>query len=194
MFTGLIADLGEVLDAERCQDGVRLRIATRLAGSLQEGDSVAVNGVCLTATAVEQEAFAAEVMNLTLERSSLQSAQVGASVNLELPLRPSDHLGGHIVQGHVDGTGTVAEVSEDGFARRVRVQAPAELLRYVVAKGSIALDGISLTVADVDGSSFTVSLIPETLQRTNLGTAQAGRRVNLEVDVVAKYVEKLVSR
>lgn len=194
MFTGLIADLGEVTGAERSGDGVRLRIATRLSGSLREGDSVSVNGVCLTATAVKKQAFTAEVMNLTLERSSLQDVQAGAEVNLELPLRASDHLGGHIVQGHVDGTGVLSEVEADGFARRVRIEAPAELLRYVVAKGSIAVDGASLTVAEVDDSSFTVSLIPETLQRTNLGTAQAGRTVNLEVDVVAKYVEKLVSR
>lgn len=194
MFTGLIADQGEVITAERSGDGVRLRIATRLADALQEGDSVAVNGVCLTATAVDRSAFAAEVMNVTLERSSLQGADAGAAVNLELPLRPSDHLGGHIVQGHVDGTGIVIGVSADGFARRVRIEAPPELLRYVVAKGSIAVDGVSLTAAEVDGSSFTVSLIPETLARTNMGTVKAGRRVNLEVDVVAKYVEKLVSR
>ncbi len=194
MFTGLIADLGEVLDAERSEDGVRLRIATRLADLLHEGASVAVNGVCLTATEVEASAFAAEVMNVTLQRSSLRSARAGGAVNLELPLRPSDHLGGHIVQGHVDGTGTVSEVAADGFARRIRIEAAPELLRYVVAKGSIAVEGISLTIAEVDGSSFTVSVIPETLDRTNLGRAQAGLTVNLEGDVVAKYVEKLVIR
>ncbi len=194
MFTGLIADLGEVLSAERSADGVRLRIGSHLADQLAEGDSVAVNGVCLTATAVGPDAFAAEVMNATLSASSLGAAGTGATVNLELPVRAGDHLGGHIVQGHVDATGTVTGVTEDGFARRVRVEADPTLLRYVIDKGSIAVDGVSLTVADVDASSFTVSLIPETLERTNLGSAEPGRRVNLEVDLVAKYVEKLVNR
>ncbi len=194
MFTGLVADLGEVLATERSEEGVRLRVGSRIAGELREGDSVAVNGVCLTATGVDGSSFAAEVMNETLTRSSLQAVEPGARVNLELPLRPVERLGGHIVQGHVDGTGTVSAIVVDGFARRIRVGTGAEVLRYVVAKGSIAVDGVSLTVAEVDESSFTVSLIPETLQRTNLGSARPGNRVNLEVDVLAKYVEKLVSR
>jgi riboflavin synthase len=192
VFTGLVADLGRVADAERSGDGVRLTITSRLALELGEGDSVAVNGVCLTATAIADGAFAAEVMNETLTRSSLNEVVTGAEVNLELPLRASDRLGGHVVQGHVDAVGEVVEVTADGFARRVRVHAPADVLRYVVSKGSVAVDGVSLTVADIDDASFTVSLIPETLQRTNLGRISPGAIVNLEVDVLAKYVEKLV--
>ena len=133
-------------------------------------------------------------MNETLNRSSLGALEQGAHVNLELPLRPHDRLGGHFVQGHVDGLGTVAEVAPDGFARRIRIAAARDLLRYVVEKGSIAVDGVSLTVAAVDDESLTVSLIPETLDRTSLGSAVPGRTVNLEVDVLAKYVEKLVAR
>jgi riboflavin synthase len=138
--------------------------------------------------------FAADVMHETLRRSSLAAAAPGARVNLELPLRPHDRLGGHFVQGHVDGLGTVAAVEPDGFARRIRVTAAPDLLRYVVEKGSIAIDGVSLTVAAVDDESLVVSLIPETLDRTSLGSAVPGRTVNLEVDVLAKYVEKLVTR
>lgn len=192
MFTGLVEDLGSLRAVERSADGVRLTVATALASQLGEGDSVAVNGVCLTATAVDAASFAAEVMNETLQRSSLSELAEGSVVNLELPLRASDRLGGHIVQGHVDGLGTVASVTPDGFAQRIEIEAPAEVLRYVVLKGSIAVDGVSLTVADTSESSFTVSLIPETVQRTNLGRARAGTPVNLEVDVLAKYVEKLV--
>jgi riboflavin synthase len=138
--------------------------------------------------------FSADVMHETLRRSSLAEAGEGTDVNLELPLRASDRIGGHVVQGHVDGLGTIAGVEEDGFARIVEIRAPAELLRYVVEKGSIAVDGISLTVASVTDAAFSVSLIPETLERTNLGTAAPGRPVNLEVDVLAKYVEKMVAR
>jgi riboflavin synthase len=193
MFTGLVAALGEVRSCDRSDGGVRLRIVSPMLAEVREGDSVAVNGVCLTATAVSDGSFSADVMNETLSRSSLQALDAGARVNLELPLRPDDRLGGHFVQGHVDGVGTISAATEDGFARRVSIEAPAEVLRYVVEKGSIAVDGVSLTVADIDGRSFTVSLIPETLQRTNLGDAQPGDKVNLEVDVLAKYVEKLVS-
>ncbi len=194
MFTGLVADLGEVLAADHGAGGVRVRIATGLAGEIGEGDSVAVNGVCLTATRVDAAGFVAEVMRETLERSSLAGISPGTRVNLELALRAADRLGGHIVQGHVDGTGEVAEITPDGFARRLQITADPELLRYVVEKGSITVDGISLTVAAVDRASFTVSLIPETLERTNLGVAEVGKSVNLEVDVLAKYVEKLVVR
>ena len=194
MFTGLVADLGEVRRIERSGDGVVLSVATSLAGELALGDSIAVNGVCLTATAIDGGAFSAEVMNQTLNATSLAGLIAGQPVNLELPLRPADRLGGHVVQGHVDGVGTVAEVLDDGFARRVRIEAPAEVLRYVVAKGSIAVDGVSLTVADLDHGSFTVSLIPETLERTNLGATGPGTTVNLEVDVLAKYVERLIQR
>jgi riboflavin synthase len=192
VFTGLIQGLGRIAEVTRSDDGVRLSVDSTLAAQLASGDSVAVNGVCLTATVVREHGFDAEVMNESLERSSLRDADAGTEVNLELPLRASDRLGGHVVQGHVDGVGTVRAVAGDGFARRIEIEAPVDLLRYVVSKGSVAVDGVSLTVADLDDASFTVSLIPETLERTNLGQAQAGTRVNLEVDVLAKYVEKLL--
>ena len=171
---------------------MRLRVRTALGPELRDGDSVAVNGVCLTAVGADAESFGADVMHETLRRSSLGGARPGARVNLELPLRADARLGGHVVQGHVDGLGTVRAVREDGFARVVTIAADPALLRYVVEKGSIAVDGVSLTVVRVDGASFDVSLIPETLERTTLGAAVPGRSVNLEVDVLAKYVEKLV--
>ena len=192
MFTGLVQEVGRVSGRERSNGGVRLTIEASLASELAEGDSVAVNGVCLTAVSVADGSFAAEVMNETVRRSALEGLGEGSAVNLELPLRASDRLGGHVVQGHVDGVGAVLDVSEDGFARRVEIEPPAEVLRYVVEKGSVAVDGISLTVAELGQRSFTVSLIPETLNRTNLGDAEPGRKVNLEVDVLAKYVERLL--
>lgn len=193
MFTGLVQELGTIEALDSGDRGATLTVSARLAEGLRPGDSVAVNGVCLTATAVSDGAFDAEVMNETLERSSLGGAQAGSRVNLELPVRAGDPLGGHIVQGHVDGLGRVVHSEPDGFARRVRIEAEPDLLRYVVAKGSITIDGVSLTVVEVEDRSFTVSLIPETLERTNLGAANDGTNVNLEVDVVAKYVEKLVA-
>ena len=194
MFTGLVADLGTVAAVDATDDGVRLTLRTALADELAEGDSIAVNGVCLTARELTADSFSADVMNETLDRSSLGSVAAGARVNLELALRAADRLGGHIMQGHVDGVGEVRAVRDDGFARVVTIAAAADVLRYVVYKGSIAVDGVSLTVARIDDDSFDVSLIPETLERTNLGGAAAGRRVNLEVDVLAKYVEKLLAR
>jgi riboflavin synthase len=192
MFTGLVAGTGVVESLERGADGVRLRLRAELAGELARGDSIAVNGVCLTAVDPDDHGFSADVMEETLRRSSLGPLAEGDEVNLELPLRAGDRLGGHMVQGHVDGTGSVEAVSEDGFARVVRIAAPSGLLRYVVEKGSIAVDGVSLTVSRVDGEGFEVSLIPETLERTTLGAAAPGRVVNLEVDVLAKYVEKQI--
>ncbi len=192
MFTGIVQGMGSVTSVERSGEGSVLRVATPLGAELRAGDSIAVNGVCLTATEVAEGSFAAEVMNVTLERTSLAAVSDGASVNLELPLRAADRLGGHVVQGHVDGVGRVTAIAEDGFARRVTIEAPADVLRYVVAKGSIAIDGVSLTAAEVDQRSVTVSLIPETLERTTLGRARPGTLVNLEVDVLAKYVEKLI--
>ncbi|HEY2006423.1 MAG TPA: riboflavin synthase [Solirubrobacteraceae bacterium] len=192
MFTGLVQDLGRVAAAETSGDGVRLAVATTLAPEIGEGDSVSVNGVCLTAVSVAAEQFEAEVINETLRRSSLREVRAGAVVNLELPLRATDRLGGHVVQGHVDGVGSVASITADGFSRQVRITADPDVLRYVVRKGSIAVDGVSLTVSDIDDASFTVSLIPETLERTSLGSASVGTPVNLEVDVLAKYVEKLI--
>jgi riboflavin synthase len=194
VFTGLVQDLGRVAEVHETSDGVRVAIESRLASELSEGDSVAVNGVCLTAVGLcRGERFGADVMQETLRRSSLGGMQPGSAVNLELPLRPTDRLGGHIVQGHVDGLGVVGEVREEGFARVVTVEAGPEILRYVVEKGSIAVDGVSLTVARVDDASFDVSLIPETLERTTLGRAETGTVVNLETDVLAKHVEKLLA-
>src|SRR5580693_2128436 len=191
MFTGLIADLGMVSGVVRDADGATLEISTRLAGELSEGDSVAVNGVCLTATGVRDGGFRAQAMEQTLRCSSLESLKAGSPVNLELALRADGRLGGHIVQGHVDGTGTIEGVREEGFARVLTIGAPRELTGYLVGKGSVAVDGVSLTVSELHGDGFSVSLIPETLARTNLGKAQVGDRVNLEVDILAKHVEKL---
>ena len=194
MFTGLVADLGTVAEVHSTNDGVRLAIESPLARELSEGDSVAVNGVCLTAVGLSGDRFGADVMHETLRRSSLADVQTGTRVNLELALAANARLGGHFVQGHVDGVGAVGAVQEDGFARIVTIEADPGLLRYVVEKGSITVDGVSLTVARIDEESFDVSLIPETLQRTNLGTAGPGTPVNLEVDILAKYLEKLVTR
>lgn len=194
MFTGLVEDLGEVVDVERSADGVRLRIASTLVGEVGDGDSVSVNGVCLTAVEVQDGTFGADVMNETLKLTSLAEVAAGRPVNLELAMRAGDRLGGHMVQGHVDGVGRVVETTPDGFSRRVTVEAPAELLRYMVHKGSITVDGVSLTIAELGERSFTVSLIPETLERTNLGQVEPGATVNLEVDVLAKYVERLIQR
>ncbi|MEX2196946.1 MAG: riboflavin synthase [Thermoleophilaceae bacterium] len=191
MFTGLVAATGTVRALERDGDGVRLTVETPLAAELAQGDSVAVNGVCLTARDPAPGAFHADVMAETLRRSSLGPLAEGDPVNVELPLRAGDRLGGHVVQGHVDATGTVEGIEEDGFSRRLRVACAPGVLRYVVEKGSIAVDGVSLTVAEVDEEGFVVGLIPETLERTTLGEARPGRVVNLEVDVLAKYVEKL---
>jgi riboflavin synthase len=192
VFTGLVTG-GRVVDAQDGPDGAVLRVAVPFAGEVAEGDSVAVNGVCLTAAEVAGDTFRADVMHESLRRSALGGLRAGDRVNVELCVRASDRLGGHIVQGHVDGVGVVVGVEEDGFARRVTI-APEDpgLLRYVVEKGSIAVDGVSLTVAALGDGDFEVSLIPETLERTNLGAAFTGARVNLEVDVLAKYVERLV--
>jgi riboflavin synthase len=188
-----VADKGTI---RAIHDG-RLEVETALGAHLAEGDSVAVNGVCLTAVQPHTDGFAADVMPETLRRSSLGPLGPlgpGAEVNLELPLRAGDRMGGHVVQGHVDGTGEVESARDEGNARVVRIAAPPDLLRYVVEKGSIAVDGVSLTVSAIEDEWFEVSLIPETLERTTLGAAAAGSTVNLEVDVLAKYVEKLVSR
>ncbi len=193
MFTGLVQDLGEVTRVDETAAGVRLAVRSPLAAELAEGDSIAVNGVCLTAVGpCGGELFGADVMRETLRRSSLAELAPGVRVNLELPVRAADRLGGHVVQGHVDGVGAVRAVRDDGFARVVEIEADPALLRYVVEKGSIAVDGVSLTVSAVDDESFAVSLIPETIERTTLGAADPGRPVNLEVDVLAKYVEKLI--
>jgi riboflavin synthase len=193
MFTGLVADVGKVEAVETGGDGARLRIATALGAEIGLGDSIAVNGVCLTATEADADGFATEAMNQTLDVTVIGALAAGARVNLELATRADERLGGHIVQGHADGSGEVLQITEDGFARRLRVALGPDLLRYVVDKGSVALNGVSLTVAELGPEWVEVSLIPETLERTNLGDAAPGDRLNVEVDVVAKYVERLLS-
>jgi riboflavin synthase len=190
VFTGLVADLGTVQAVDTEDAGVRLTVRTSLR--LREGDSVAVNGVCLTATSVPDGAFTADVMHETLRRSSLGALEPGSKVNLELPLRADDRLGGHFVQGHVDGLGTIWDIRAEGFSHVVTIGAPPEIMRYVIEKGSIAVDGVSLTVSGLGDDWLQVSLIPETLERTTLGEATTGTPVNLEVDVLAKYIERLV--
>jgi riboflavin synthase len=193
VFTGLIQDLGTVGEIDIDADGARLWVQTALAPEIAAGDSVAVNGVCLTAAAVDGDRFETEAMNQTLAVTALGLLEVESRVNLELAMRASDRLGGHIVQGHADGVGEIVDLTDDGFARRVRVRLGDGLTRYMVEKGSIALDGVSLTVARLGEDSAEVSLIPETLERTTLGEAQIGHRVNVECDVIAKYVERLLS-
>jgi riboflavin synthase len=192
MFTGLIADLGSVTELRRNGAGATLTIDTQLADEMHEGDSIAVNGICLTATAVGERSFDADAMSETLTRSSLGGLAEGASVNLELPLRAADRLGGHIVQGHVDGTGVVRQIREQGFSRVLEIEVDAPLERYLVEKGSVAVDGVSLTVSGLSEHGFEVSLIPQTLRRTNLGTVGEGSVVNIEVDILAKHVERLM--
>jgi riboflavin synthase len=200
VFTGLIADLGEVVALQEDGEGATLQIGTRLAEELSEGDSIAVDGVCLTATDVRDGGFAAQAMRETLERSALGGLEIGARVNLELALRAADRLGGHMVQGHVDGTGTMGEIREEGFSRVLRIEVDVDpdggdgaLTRYLVQKGSVTVNGVSLTVSALhDGDGFEVSLIPETLERTNLGGVRVGDRVNLEADILAKHVERLM--
>jgi riboflavin synthase len=193
LFTGLIADVGSVEAIDARDGGARLRVRTGLAGELAKGDSIAVNGACLTAALVGDGGFEADVMNQTLDHTSLGNLEHGGRVNLELAMRPTDRMGGHLVQGHVDATGTVADVSVDGIARRVAVEVPAELRRYLVERGSVALDGVSLTVAGLTETGFEVSLVPETLERTTLGELEPGDVVNLEMDLLARYAERLMS-
>jgi riboflavin synthase len=190
MFTGIINELATVEAVEGSDEGARLRIRAELASELEPGDSVAVNGACLTASSAGTGTFEADVMHQTLSLTTLGDLDSHCRVNLELPLRPTDRLGGHVVQGHVDGTATVVEVAEDGFAKRLRLELPDELLPYVVERGSIAIEGVSLTVADLTGSALEVSLIPETLERTTLGSLVPGARANVECDVLARYVRR----
>jgi len=193
VFTGLIEDVGTVEAVEAGEDGAALRIATRLGAEVAPGDSVAVDGVCLTAASADPEGFGAEAMNQTLGLTSLGGLEARAPVNLELAVKASDRLGGHILQGHVDGVGEVLSVEEDGFARRLRLGLGPDLIRYAVERGSIGLSGVSLTVSALGEGWLEVSLIPETLERTNLGRASSGTRLNVECDIVAKYVERLVA-
>jgi riboflavin synthase len=211
MFTGIVAELGEVAAIEDRGDAARLTIRGSTEG-VSPGESIAVNGVCLTVTGIMDDTFTADVMGETLNRSSLGALAPGAPVNLERAIRLADRLGGHLMQGHVDATGTIVSRAPGAHWDQVRISLPAAISRYVVHKGSIAVDGVSLTVSalgDTAGSGgddppdpfrafgdtwFEVSLIPETLKRTTLGFRQPGEVVNLEVDVIGKYVERLLNR
>jgi riboflavin synthase len=192
MFTGIVREIGTVEELERNDGGARLRVRAELAGELGEGDSVSVSGACLTVASVAVGAFEADIANQTLSVTTLGELEPGAPVNLEPPLKAGDPLGGHLVQGHVDGTGEVRGIQGDGFARRLRLTVPRELGRFIVERGSVTVDGVSLTVAALADDGFEVSLIPETLERTTLGGLANGERVNLEVDVIARYAERLV--
>jgi riboflavin synthase len=198
VFTGIVEELGEVVGIDVGEDSARIRIRGPLVtADAARGDSIAINGVCLTVTASRDGEFSADVMGETLDHSSLGTLNAGSVVNLERPVRPGGRLGGHIVQGHVDGTGILLSRGSAGDWDTVRISIPAELARYVVDKGSVAVDGISLTVSGVGDEAgaawFEVSLIPETLARTTLGRKQPGDVVNIEVDLIAKYVERLLA-
>jgi riboflavin synthase len=197
MFTGIVAELGEIAGIERRGDAAQLIIRGSTDGVIT-GESIAVNGVCLTVTGLLDGTFTADVMGETLDRSALGTLTMGAPVNLERSIRLADRLGGHLMQGHVDATGTVISRSPAERWDQVRISLPASISRYVVLKGSIAVDGVSLTVSAVgppgQDSWFEVSLIPETLKRTTMGARQPGESVNLEVDVIGKYVERLLNR
>jgi riboflavin synthase len=196
MFTGIVAELGEIAGIERHGDAAQLIIRGSTDG-VMTGESIAVNGVCLTVTGLLDGTFTADVMGETLDRSALGTLTIGAPVNLERSIRLADRLGGHLMQGHVDATGTVISRSPAERWDQVRISLPASISRYVVLKGSIAVDGVSLTVSAVgppgQDSWFEVSLIPETLKRTTMGARQPGESVNLEVDVIGKYVERLLN-
>jgi riboflavin synthase len=194
MFTGLIEERGVIAGLERGADSVRLSfIAPTVREGLSVGDSVAVNGCCLTAVVTGPDGFAVEAVAETLRRTTIGALEPGDEVNLERAMKLGDRLGGHIVQGHVDGTGMVSEVRPEGDSVMMRIGAAQDVLRYVVQKGSITVDGVSLTVAGVLDDSFLVALIPHTMAETTLGPDAVGRMVNLEVDVLAKYVERLTA-
>ena len=194
MFTGIILAIGKITTIQPKGGDFRLNINTGKL-SLEDaslGDSIAVNGVCLTAVELGDNFFSADVSNETLSRTSLKSAKVGANVNLELALTPTTRLGGHIVSGHVDGLGTVVSKHQDGRSYRYQFKAPDKLAKYIAEKGSICINGVSLTVNDVEGAMFTVNIVPHTLQETTLGELSTGTEVNLEVDLLARYMERLM--
>ncbi|MEU5655782.1 riboflavin synthase [Streptomyces sp. NPDC047737] len=194
MFTGIVEELGEVTAVEELDDASRFRLrGPVVTEGAKHGDSIAVNGVCLTVVDLGDDEFTADVMAETLERSSLGALAAGSRVNLERPMALGGRLGGHIVQGHVDGTGTIVERTVSENWEIVKISLPAGLTRYVVEKGSITVDGVSLTVVEAGPDYFTISLIPTTLALTTLGIKKAGDPVNLEVDVLAKYVERLLA-
>ena len=194
MFTGIIEELGSIASLETHAGGAKIKIACRVVteGSA-DGDSIAVNGVCLTALNVTPESFTADVSQETLNRSTLGKLRVGAPVNLERAVTPATRLGGHIVQGHVDATGTFLSSTNEGISRTIRVQFPKMIGPFLVFKGSISVEGISLTIAKLEDDFFEVAIIPKTWEMTNLSSLQPGDEVNLEADVVAKYVERILT-
>jgi len=195
MFTGIIEGVGRIAVLEARGGDVRLRVevGTLPFEAVQPGESIAVNGVCLTVVEFDAVSFAADASNETLSLTTLGRLQVGAPVNLERAMRPTDRLGGHMVSGHVDGVGRVLAIVEDARAQRWRFAAPAALLRYVAKKGSICVDGVSLTVNEVDADGFEVALIPHTVSHTAFAQTRVGDAVNLEIDLVARYVERLLA-
>ena len=194
MFTGIIEELGSVASIEISDDGARIRVAASLVNSdTKDGDSIAVNGVCLTALDVASDGFSADVSQETLDRSTLGNLKEGSKVNLERAVTPATRLGGHIVQGHVDGRGTFISAVQSGDFYTVRIGFPEELSRYFVYKGSVAVEGISLTIAALADSHFDIAVIPKTWQLTNFSTLQPGDFVNLEADIIAKYVERMLA-
>ena len=193
MFTGIVRERGRVASVDGDGNGIRIRLEAPLtARDVAIGDSVSLNGCCLTVVETGGGTLAFDAVPETLARSSLEGLEAGSELNVESALRAGDPLGGHYVQGHVDGVGTVRSVEPEGKGRRIWFDAPPAVLRYCVEKGSVAVDGVSLTVAGLDENGFAVALIPHTLSATTLGTLEAGARVNLEGDVLAKYVERLV--
>ncbi|CAB4744367.1 MAG: riboflavin synthase [Actinobacteria bacterium] len=193
MFTGIVEERGTVASIEQLTNAARVAIrGSVVLSDVRAGDSIAVNGVCLTVVDLGPDYFTADVMEETLKRSSLDAVAAGSEVNLERAARLDSRLGGHLVQGHVDGTGAVLAIEPDAHWTAMRISLPVDLGRYVVEKGSITVDGVSLTVVAVDDEAFSVSLIPTTLAETTLGWRQVGDRVNLEVDAIAKYVERLM--
>ena len=191
MFTGIVEKMGSVVAANRSEGSMRMSIAAPDL-NLKIGDSIAVNGVCLTAIGVRPDGFDADVVLETLARTNLGELESSSRVNLERPMPADGRFDGHVVQGHVDGVGVVVSVQPEGDGQRIRVRSPQDLSKYVAEKGSIALDGVSLTVAAVEDDEFEVALIPHTLQVTTLGLGTPGSRINLEVDVIAKYVERMM--
>ncbi len=193
MFTGIIEETGKISRLEKRSDGARIVIAAKIVvENTAPGDSIAINGVCLTALDVQRDSFAADVSNETLNRSTLGHLNVGARVNLERAVTPSTRLGGHIVQGHVDARGKFLDAKQDGDFWTVKIGFPAEIGQYLVYKGSVSVEGISLTIADLNDDSFEIAVIPKTWELTNLSTLKKGDAVNLEADVIAKYVERIM--
>lgn len=193
MFTGIIEELGKIQSLKKRGDGARIKVSAKIVTKdSQEGDSIAVNGVCLTALDIKPDSFAADVSGETLDKSTLGNLKIGSGVNLERAVTPSTRLGGHIVQGHVDARGEFISAKQDGDFWTVRIGFPKEIGQYLVYKGSISVEGISLTIAELKEDYFSIAVIPKTWQLTNLSTLKPGDEVNLETDVIAKYVERIM--